>query len=220
MSETLQILEKLNSLYSGAISQVITYTVGVLAFVGILIPVLIGLLQSRQLKNDHKSLSAAITAEMQAVKVNFQAEMTRLHDENELKLKKLIEDTTKEIKVEILKSENASEGRAMHLQANSNRVHYPASACSDALSAIALYAKSGSETNIAAIFGVFNETVASINESDVQEFDLEDQSKSAITALEKLNGNGRYLRDISSIRLGVSQAKVRKPQVKAEPSKA
>jgi len=66
MSETLQILEKLNSLYSGAITQLISYTIGVLAFVGIVIPALMGILQSRQLKRDHAALTTYIENQISA----------------------------------------------------------------------------------------------------------------------------------------------------------
>lgn len=216
MSETLLILEKINTLYSGAIAQLITYTIGVLAFVGILVPTLIGILQSRQLTADHKILSALITSEIALAKAGLDADVELLHQENELKLKELIEATTKEIRAEILKSEKASVARSLHLQANTEHDTNPVGACSDALKALICYSESGNESNIPAVLNIFEACISKCVGEDLKNLevnDLEVKVKEAVAALKQINDSGRYNRDIQSLQVAITQAKARKPAI-------
>jgi hypothetical protein len=210
--ETLEILEKLNSLYSGAISQVVSYTIGLVAFVGLLIPVAIGILQNRQLKNDHKSLTATIEAETKAIKQSLLEEVAAVNHQNELKLQQLVKDTTTEIRQELLKLENQFNGKAFHLQARSVLVNHPSTAASSALQAITCYARSEDERNIAPAMAVFMDGIAKINGDQIAAESLDEVATTAIAALKKLDGKGRYSSDIQDITDAMRIAKTPRPK--------
>lgn len=60
MDETLIVLEKLNQFYSSSFSQLVNMTIGLLAFVGVIIPVLIGLYQNKQFKQEQSHILKAL----------------------------------------------------------------------------------------------------------------------------------------------------------------
>ena len=64
----IEIVDKVNSFYSGAFTQLITLTVAVLAFAGIILPILIQIIQSRTFRSEQESLKAHIDEQLKAVK--------------------------------------------------------------------------------------------------------------------------------------------------------
>ena len=60
MDSTLEILEKVNAFYIGAFDQLIILTVSVLAFCGVLVPILISTYQNKQLKLQQEALERLI----------------------------------------------------------------------------------------------------------------------------------------------------------------
>jgi hypothetical protein len=97
------IISNLNSLYSGAMSQVITYTAIIIGVVGILIPALSILFQWRSLKAEKKSLEKDIQEGIDNAKASIRADLitemkeqisieeVKLTSSMELKFKKLDE---------------------------------------------------------------------------------------------------------------------------------
>lgn len=64
MQDTLAILESVNSFYSQSFSHLISITLAVLAFSGVVLPVLFGLYQKRLFKLDHKEIEASLSKRM------------------------------------------------------------------------------------------------------------------------------------------------------------
>ncbi len=71
MNETLTILGKVNSFYSGAWSQLIIYTSALFALIGIIIPILVQFYQKRVLKLEKESLEQIIKEETNDIKKNI-----------------------------------------------------------------------------------------------------------------------------------------------------
>ena len=119
MSETLQILEKLNTFYSGAFTQLITYTVGILAFIGIVIPFAIATFQNKQLKKDQTSLSNQIANELIAAKEEMKREIEEQMSKRGEGLRKLVLETKNVIDSEIRNFDRLAFARCSEL----GRVH-------------------------------------------------------------------------------------------------
>jgi hypothetical protein len=209
MSETLQILEKLNTFYSGAFTQLITYTVGVLAFIGIVIPFAIATFQNRQMKKDQNSLSVQIGLELTVAKEDLKREIEELMSKREENLHQLVIEAKKEIDIEIKKIDGLAEARALHLQALSMVKTSPAASAFDALTAAAGYAKNKDERNLMAALRVFEDAIQTVQKEDFDQLDIDKACNETVESIDKLNANGRYAEDIKSLMRQIAEAKKR-----------
>lgn len=203
----MQILEKLNSFYSGAFGQLITYTVGVLALVGVLVPAGIAAFQNRQLKRDQAALSAQISAELLTAKTELSAQFAKEIAAREEELRKLVQDAKQELGKEIKKIDELAIGRSLHLQALTAGRESPGTAVHDSLEAIRAYVRGGDERNLRAVLRIFEEAIEKVDQSDFKPFDLDECATSALEALKELNQAGRYADDMRMIRLKLDEAK-------------
>jgi len=71
----LEILEKVNSFYSSSFSQLLTVTLGLVAFVGIFVPVLTTYYQNRNIKIEKDNLEAYIDNKIESVKLELLSEV-------------------------------------------------------------------------------------------------------------------------------------------------
>ena len=78
------ITNNINSLYSNALSQLTSYTMGVVALVGVLIPALVTFIQWRSLKAEKENLEKHIAEEITKAKL-------AIRDDLETELKQLVE---------------------------------------------------------------------------------------------------------------------------------
>lgn len=212
MQEALQILERVNTFYSNAFSQLITFTVGLLAVVGVLIPIAIAAYQNRQLKHDQKSLLDKIENDLKTAKLSLSEQLAKdlvLRDEA---MKTAIEDARSEMSKELKKIDSLASARSMHLQALSTQSANPGSSASDALNAAELYAQAGDERNLRAALVVWNSCIGKVSADHVRDYEIELYATGALKALETLNGGGRYHEDIRAIKHGLEEAKKRSKQ--------
>jgi hypothetical protein len=91
----IEIVDKVNSFYSGAFTQLITLTVAVLAFSGIILPVLIQLIQSRTFRSEQKNLESQISKQLSAVKTELLDEVEKKFESERATSKKIIEQQMK-----------------------------------------------------------------------------------------------------------------------------
>ncbi|MBM3114952.1 hypothetical protein [Jeongeupia naejangsanensis] len=120
-------------------------------------------------------------------------------DSNNKKLEELINESKKEIAKEIGIIDALGNGRSFHQQALSMRDIMPASAASDALSAVMYYAAGNDERNLRAALVVWEECIPKCTNEELETFQYDRSVNDAIKALEGLNKNGRYAEDIRSI---------------------
>jgi hypothetical protein len=212
MSDVLQILERVNGFYSGAFSQLVTFTVGLLALVGVLVPLVIASYQNRQLKHDKKTLSDKMDNDLSALKILLSEQLAKDLAARDDAIKALIDGAKKEIAAEIEKIDALGTARSLHLQALSNQTAIPASAAYDCLSAISSYAKGNDERNLQSVLHIFKDCVEKLSADDLKTHDFEAAAEAAVKALNRLNTNRRYMEDIRDIRRGIEAAKGRKPE--------
>lgn len=75
MVDSLKILEQLNSFYSFSFSQLVAFTVGLLAFVGVLIPIVASFYQNKRTAIEIKQLHETFTKEIAALKEEAKKEV-------------------------------------------------------------------------------------------------------------------------------------------------
>jgi hypothetical protein len=203
------IINNVNSIYSN----VIAYTFGLVAFVGILLPIAISLLQNRQLKNDHKALSDKISKEMQEAK---NALITDLKNELAIEISKFdkkVSDIKIELNEEIHEISSGLHAKAHHSQArDAIEKNNFQTACIDCLAAVVGYCDAKDEPNLQVVLDVLliPKVIPKLKQPDFDNNEnVEIYFNKALAALEKINTNGRYSKNIQSLKVGLKTAKAR-----------
>jgi hypothetical protein len=145
------IMNNINTLYSNALGQLITFTIGILAFVGVLLPLIISFLQNRQLKADHKNLNEKISLDIQAAKIvlnkDIKNEIVKEIEEFKEEILKLQQEMNKEN----IRKMTVIEAKTYHVQAVTQILSrdYP-TAFQDLMTAIVSYVEADDELNVQA----------------------------------------------------------------------
>lgn len=210
MNDTLAILEKVNAFYSGAFSQLVTFTIGLLALVGVLIPIAIAAYQNRQLKHDQRSLSDKISHDLASAKRELSEQLEKDVTTRDDELRLLIASVKSEVAKEIQKTHELAIAGTLHLQALSNYEKEPQLAAVDCLDAISSYAAGGDERNLQAVITIFTKCIEKVTSETFKLYDFDEHARTATDALTALAANGRYTENIRSIRTGVEEARTRK----------
>jgi len=114
MQDPIKILESVNTFYSQSFSQLITITVAVLAFAGIILPVVISILQKRFFKLEHQAIESSVHKKL---KIEYDLSIKAMH--NEYKKKEMEFDIKiLKMKEEINKELAKAEGGIFHVQGN------------------------------------------------------------------------------------------------------
>lgn len=206
------ILNNINNLYSSAVTQLITYTIGMMAFVGVILPVVISLLQSRQLKADQANLTQkmetaienAKVALSEQIKLELQAEMASY----ERRITEIRDALTKNIQ----RAEDRVNAKTHHLQANSFlEKNLFMDALEDCAYAAEGYASSGDERNMQAILdNVAGRILPRLNRSHFDDStNAEEKLQTILKAIEPLDQNDRYRRDKDKLNEAMKSAKAR-----------
>ncbi len=211
MSETLQILEKLNGLYANAFAHLIAITIGILAFAGIGFPLLISWIQNRQMKRDQNILSKQIIDSIADAEKKLREEILSEMAKEEEKLKAHVLAAKADIQVELSRMNYSHTGRVFHLQAsqNSERKHH-ALCIMDCGNALENYCLAKEERNVQAIIGIFRVTWDHVYEADFNNIvELEPTITRGIEALDNIDANGRYTTDVFALRKALANSKKR-----------
>src|ERR1700690_2519678 len=75
MTDPFQILQAVNSYYETAFSHLLTITLAVLGFTGVILPAVFGFFQYRLFKTERSSLESQITTQIDTVKEDLKAEL-------------------------------------------------------------------------------------------------------------------------------------------------
>jgi hypothetical protein len=179
-----EILDKVDSFYSSAFSQLLIITFGIVAFVGVFVPVLVTYYQSRNIKIEKQNLEDHINNKIASIKAEITSELiTELH-------KKL-----REFKKEQTEKTEFVVGGVLYVQAglhiNELRYNY---ATNSIISAIESCITAGDELNLSRAFNVLIDQCLP-NIRIEEEPDLENLAKRieiVNTSISKLNSSGRY----------------------------
>ncbi len=212
-TDSLLILEKLNSFYSGAMSQLVAYTIGIIAFVGILFPAIIAYLQSRQIKREQDVAYKQLSSDLEKAKKELSDSLNTRFQAEDTKLKEGISEIRKEIAKERDRLESYVTARTNFLQGDSleNREVYGVAA-SEFAQAARNFLTVVDEVNIQRSIKRLHRCLEHAGSDDFgDESDLEEELDKLIAALTARNENDRYFDEIRAIKASTKAAKSRKP---------
>lgn len=205
------ILNNINTLYSAAVSQLITYTIGMMAFVGVLLPVVISLLQSRQLKADQANLTqkleAAIVQAKTSLSEQIKADLKEEMATYEARIAEIKDGLTEDIK----RAKDEAVARTHHLQAISliGKGLF-VDALADCANAAPGYASCGHEQNLQIILDVVGDTILpKLNRSHFENTNAEESLGALFEAFEPLDENKRYRRYKEKLTAAIKSARAR-----------
>jgi hypothetical protein len=188
------ITSNINSLYSNAISQLTSYTFGVIAVVGVLMPIIVSVIQSKSLKAEKENLEKYISDEVSKIKSTLRNEISNelmlLIQSEESKLISLIEQKYK-ILEDKLECANA---RSFHLQGNSLVAKgYYAMAVEDFCASTKGYLKGSDELNGQRTLRILiQDCLTKINKDDYESNELDESLDGLQEFLAEINQNSRY----------------------------
>lgn len=214
MQDTLIILEAVNQFYSQSFNQLVAIFIAVLAFAGVVMPILISLYQKRLFKLEHEeiklSLQNKLTQDLSSALENIRTEYESKESEYEKKIIALDEKLEKEIA--------GAFGGSLHIQGNMSikEGHYLAAFIS-LTKASTNHIKADKETNLKRALKIIsgkclpelNKKSLEADEATIENFE------DLLLKLEEYNINGRYLDDIKKLKHGFKQAMEREPKKNA-----
>lgn len=201
MNEAMAILERVNALYSTAFTQLVTYTVGVVAFVGLLVPIAVALLQQRRLSEEKKLLEITIREEVAAARTEL-----------EQQIKEAATREQKRLSDELLRLEALTRGGIASTFATQavNSGDFP-SALGYYVSAIKHTASAAEEANMRRSLQAAKSIAPKIDPAKLApqlRIPLAGLTKEAWEALQIINQNHRYDDDVNFLQLIEAQLRV------------
>ena len=207
----LELLEALNAFYDQAFNRLLAITFGTIAFIGVLVPVVVGWVQLRSLRQEKDSILAELKQEVnrerdqikQAIEENVRLEMRGLHKELEARMEALSR------KLEI--STALAEARSFHLQAlNSVKAKEPHNAVHSLTSATASYIDAGNEANAQRCLSIIIDAcLPATDRSQYAAMKMEQHCSALVQKLNKHNHNQRYENYIQKIEREMGKASTR-----------
>lgn len=197
------IANNINSLYSNAISQLTAYTFGVVALVGVLIPIIVTVIQSRSLKAEKENLEKYISDEVAKIKTSVRGELLdelalRVESENK-QLSANMEDKFKLFNNKL----ECAKAASFHLQGNVNLTkNQHAFAAKDFCSATDGFLRGGDELNgKRTLHLLLKECLPNTNKEEYDIFELEESLNELGVLLKDINHNNRYTDSIRDLNI-------------------
>ena len=209
------ITNNINSLYSNAINQLTSYTLGVVALVGVLIPVLVTLIQWLNIKSEKKNLENLISDEIDRAKCiirdEIKAELKNLITAEEKALIAKMESKYEELEKKI----SCADAASFHLQGSAQVDNkYFGSAVEDYCLATQYYLLGGDEQNGQRTLKLILRTcMPKVDKFEYEKYELEDNLSQLIATLKNYNDNNRYTDTIKDLTRLSKEAKNREPKV-------
>lgn len=200
------IISNINSMYNN----VITVTLSLLGFVGVVLPFFLSFHQKRQLKADHTSLTVLISKEINAAKAELM-ETIKKDLANEISaIDKKVTDMKSEMSKAISKNGALIDAKVHHLQAISSLEKEAfVGAYDDCVSAMLNYAKALEETNLPTVMDnlLTKSILPKLNKKDFEtNTEMKKDFEEAIRVVNDINSNGRYETVIRALRIAFNEA--------------
>lgn len=206
-----ELLLAVNTFYDQAFNRLLALTFGIIAFIGVLVPIVVGWVQLRSLKQEKESILVELRQEVsdereqikKAIEESVRLEMRGLQEELNARMEGL------ERRLEI--SSALAEARSFHLQGlNSVRAKNPQNAVHDLASATASYINAENEANAQRCLNVIVDTcLPATNKYQYVELRLEKHCNTLLDKLKKHNRNECYTNYIQRIESQMDKASAR-----------
>ena len=200
MQETLKILESVNQFYSQSFNQLVMITVAVLAFAGVVMPIIISLYQKRLFRLEHEEIKTALKNEL-AKDLNKAIDTLRTEHE---KLSATYEDRIKELNERTKKKIAQAIGGISHVQANVNLDNKEYLwAFTSLVSAAKNHIKADEEANLRRTLRlIYEKCLPELNKAQLEKDERNIESfYKLISTLEDYNVNNRYEDDLQLLKI-------------------
>lgn len=207
MNTELEILNTVNTFYSQSFNQLITITVAVLAFVGVILPILISVYQKRLFAIEHREIEQKLIVKIEA---EFDKKVELLIEKHKEEMLAQ-EDVFDELKKDVTRKFNKLEGALLHVQAVNTKGLAIVSAYRDFMDSAISYIEAENNLNLRRVLTqVIGECLPRITKSDLEyDSELGKLHAKLIKKLKSHNTNGHYTDLIDDLELAFNQAKNR-----------
>ncbi len=202
------IISNINSLYDN----LITYSIGVLALVGGVVPFIINRIQNRSFKDEQEAFLIKINNDLEVkkedIKISVREELKSFVLEESTKL-----ETELVQKINTLeKSLKIAQGASFHVQANQDT--NPASKMKSCKTALGYYLEGEDERNVRSILHIIETNIDKLNKTHYESMSEPFENlKEIIQFLIDNNINGRYALNITLLKKKVRDAENREAKV-------
>jgi hypothetical protein len=207
----IDLLNTVNQFYDQAFNKLIAITFGLLAFIGVIVPIAVGWLQLRTLRAEKSSLLNELRSDISAEREAIESKINDQVEERMQKFKSEYDSKFEEMAKNIRKSSASAKARAHHLQGKGMLDgKYDDLGMSDFSYAASLYFAAGEESNARrCIVIVIEKCLPDMNSNCFNEHNVDNIGKRLIKTLEENNQNSRYEDDIESLRREMTKASSR-----------
>lgn len=212
MSAEMEILNAVNSFYNDAFNRLLSYTIAIIALVGVLLPLVATLFQWRTLKSEKEVLERSIIEEVSRTSSTISSEVEKqVTAAMAIKEAALVARMNARIEVLEARAQQAQAG-LFHLQGNVQlRSEFHAIACMDFCRATTLYLSANDELNLQRTLRLLIvDSLPHITGTEFLEFDIDSSLQELIDCLSNANTNARYTDAIRDIRSELKKARDRK----------
>lgn len=216
--DPVQLLSTVNSFYDQAFNKLMVVTFGIIAFIGVLVPLVVGWVQTRTLRAEKNSLltdlKAEIESERDAVRQAIESSVREEVNEVRLALEQRIEELTRNLD----EASASAEARSFHLQGRdyvkSNKSTLGVKSFAHAATR---YIDARDESNAQrCINSLIEDCLPKTDKSKYKKFKVERVCGDLLAKLRDCNENGRYSNFIQRIESEMEYASSRE----AEPAAA
>lgn len=199
--DSLQLLNTVNGFYDQAFNKLLIVTFGVIAFIGVLVPLVVGWVQIRSLRTEKDSISRDLKSEIEtekrrireAIEQSVRDEMKNAHSEFARRIEELSGD--------LKKSAAAAEARALHIQGISSLERGDApSSVEDFAAAVPLYIAANDELNAQrCIASLIDFCLPRTDKEEFKRYKVKGYCEILLKSLRESDENGRYFNSIEKI---------------------
>ncbi|MDN6869089.1 hypothetical protein QO202_13795 [Aeromonas caviae] len=191
MDETIIILEKVNQFYSSSFNTLVSFTIGLLAFVGVIIPALITFYQNKQFKQEQNHILGKLDESKLEFVSYIDLQIVEKFKSEQEKRNKEIED----LRAELIKESLQAKGGCFFIQANVRLGNNETmNAMESYIDAIDCFIRAEDEMNLQRALNTLTSECfpKASKEMFIRWHDLEGKVRKIVERLDDINKNGRY----------------------------
>lgn len=205
MEETLNIVNKIDQMYANSFSALITVTIAILTFSGVILPIVTGIIQKRMFKVEHKEIKSLVMEELREEVESFKKVVL---EENKKSLRSIRKEL-RQLEVELNKRVSASVGGCYHIQTlvSLRDEDYLESTFSISR-ALIYHIDAENEFPIKRAASIMVEDcLPNLHRVDLEKHShVKDELETALRDLTSFNKSGRYVDDINNIKASLYEA--------------
>ena len=200
--DPIEILDKVNSFYSTAFSQLLTITIAILGFGGVVLPIILQIIQSRSFRVEQKSLENHITNEINERMKGIKAEMEKQFQEEKEKINESFKSEIEAINKKLAEQTLLARAGTFFLQGANyiSRENYSQAACDYGYAAEMFLSGKDEINGQRALRSLIENCLPKLNSVSFEIIlNLDDSIDTLIKTLTEKNENGRFMDTINTI---------------------